>query len=515
MGQLIFLLFLGLSHLQVHQCLRFHSYFADDMVLQHNAPNKIWGFDALDEVHASMSCNAKNGIEMSEKVSGVVSADGIWTIELPPKSSIYVCNIEVSAAGEVTSIDGVLFGDVWICSGQSNMEQTMQNIMNSTEEIKNSAKYNTIRYMVVANTNAADVDDNADIDVQVLWSNPAGNNLHSMSAVCFLFARNIQDMMASEGQDPIPMGMVDSDWGGTRVEAWSSTETLDECNVDQSQCNEQSPQNCPSRLWNAMINPLKRTTVKGFLWYQGEANSGYNRDLYNCTFPAMIKSWRREFSTHSATAEDAPFGFVQLASWRPDELAAGFPVIRWHQTADVGYVPNDVLKNVFMSTPLDTYDSKEGYPGGIHPRYKQIVAERLAVAGMNVAYGFSSPYAPYGPFPSFTKFKAETFSLEITYEEAFTYNNKEISGFYVCKDTVENCDAGNSVSSWEELNKDSVAVLDDTNLSINLDAFKEEDTLSIAYIWRETPVKEYLGLPIYGVEPFYLPSPPWKMTVVQ
>merc|ERR1719295_1035907 len=102
MGRLIFLLFLGLSHLQVHQCLRFHSYFADGMVLQHNVPNKIWGFDALDEVHASITCVAKNGIELSEK----------------------------------------LFGVVWICSGQSNMEQNMGNIMNSTEEIENSAKYN-------------------------------------------------------------------------------------------------------------------------------------------------------------------------------------------------------------------------------------------------------------------------------------------------------------------------------------------------------------------------------------
>ena len=200
-----------------------------------------------------------------------------------------------------------------------------------------------------------------------------------------------------------------------------------------------------------MMNPLKKNAVTGFLWYQGEANGGYNRDLYNCTFPSMIDSWRQEFSSNSATSENAPFGFVQLASFRPDSLDAGFPVIRWHQTADQGYVPNDIMSNVFMASPLDTYDPKEGYPGGIHPRYKQIVAERLAVAGMNVAYHYSTPYAPFGPIPFTTEFEREVMEMVITYDEPITYTNTEISGFYACKSTAEDCDAGNSVATWIEI----------------------------------------------------------------
>jgi sialate O-acetylesterase len=102
---------------------------------------------------------------------------------------------------------------------------------------------------------------------------------------------------------------------------------------------------------------------------------------------------------------------VQLATFRPDTLDNGFSVIRslrdlhrakpsrWHQTADVGYVPNDRLVKVFMASPLDTYDNKEGYPGGLHPRNKQIVGQRLAMAGLNVAYGEES-YRPYGPVPT-------------------------------------------------------------------------------------------------------------------
>lgn len=311
------------------------------------------------------------------------------------------------------------------------------------------------------------------------------------------------------------MGMVDSDWGGTLIEAWMSQNALDACGVPQTECNEEHAQNCQTRLWNAMINPLKKNAVTGFLWYQGEANGGYNRDLYNCTFPSMIDSWRQEFSSNSATSENAPFGFVQLASFRPDSLDAGFPVIRWHQTADQGYVPNDIMSNVFMASPLDTYDPKEGYPGGIHPRYKQIVAERLAVAGMNVAYHYSTPYAPFGPIPFTTEFEREVMEMVITYDEPITYTNTEISGFYACKSTAEDCDAGNSVATWIEIEKKSVKVMDDQTLSINLESFLGETVLSLAYIWRETPVQEYLGLPIYGGEPFNLPSPPWKKTIYQ
>ena len=179
--------------------------------------------------------------------------------------------------------------------------------------------------------------------------------------------------------------------------SWTNTEVLDACDVPAgpepcSICEGcVGEQFCYSVLWNAMINPLKRNFVKGFLWYQGETNGGYggylgfNRDYYQCTFPTMIDSWRYEFSLHSMTDEAAPFGFVQLASWRPDTIEASFPVIRWHQTADHGFVPNEEMENVFMAVSLDTYDDKEDYPGNLHTRYKQIVAERLAVAVLSIA----------------------------------------------------------------------------------------------------------------------------------
>ena len=259
-----------------------------------------------------------------------------------------------------------------------------------------------------------------------------------------------------------------------------------------------------------MIHPLARVALKGFLWYQGEANAGFNRDIYNCTFPAMIDAWRELFSTNSNTAPDAPFGFVQLASWRPDNMDAGFPVIRWHLTADYGYVPNDRLQNVFMASPLDTYDDKGGYPGGIHPRYKQIVGERLAIAGMDVAYGMSLSPSPYGPLPSDVALDSGNQLITVLYVDNIVYDNTEISGFYVCQDNPTNCDSTNRLDNWIEVPREAVSQVNSNTLSINLE-FNADVVFSLAYAWRETPVKRYLGLPVYADDVYSLPSPPWKM----
>ena len=196
--------------------------------------------------------------------------------------------------------------------------------------------------------------------IQMPWSTADDSQaLYHMSAVCFLYAAYVYDVTG------VPMGLVDSDFGGTIIEAWSSPEALEACNV---QPHGTGDKNSNTVLWNAMINPLLRVSLKGFLWYQGESNGGHNRDLYNCTFPALINDWRLKFSQNSGTPADAPFGFVQIATQRADSINNNWSVVRWHQTADYGYAPNDAMHRVFMSTSLDTYDSASGYPGGGHPR---------------------------------------------------------------------------------------------------------------------------------------------------
>merc|ERR1711953_521229 len=492
--------------------LRMHSYFTPGMMMQRDVPTKVWGYDLVgDLVTAELACQEAGHDEVvTHRLRVVRSSAEVWEAELPPQPAAAVCEFRASSETEEIVLTDIMFGDIWLCSGQSNMEQNMYNIMNSSVEIAASASFTSIRFTVVKNAVSTEEDLDADVPLQQPWADPTdASSLGGMSAVCFLYARSLHQLWQAAGQEPVPLGLVDSDWGGTLIEAWSPPQSLASCDAPLP-CNEDAPQNCHNRLYNAMIHPLARVALKGFLWDQGEANTGFNRDIYNCTFPAMIDAWRELFSTNSNTEPDAPFGFVQLASWRPDNMDAGFPVIRWHLTADYGYVPNERLKNVFMASPLDTYDDKEGYPGGIHPRYKQIVGERLAVAGIYVAYGMQEePYRPYGPLPVSVDLDRVNMLIRVTYEDDIVFDNTEISGFYFCEDSPLNCDNTNSVARWTEIGKGAVMQFDSKTLSISI-AFTTEE-FSLAYAWRETPVKRYLGLPVYGDEAhFSLPSPPWK-----
>ena len=135
-------------------------------------------------------------------------------------------------------------------------------------------------------------------------------------------------------------GLVESNWGGTRIEAWMTRDTLDGCDIVP---NDPGNQNADTVLYNGMIHPLIRMSIKGVLWYQGEANTGWNRDKYQCTFPSMISLWRNLWSSNTPTATHFPFGFMQLST-SGINASPNFPVLRWHQTADKGHVPNDVLE---------------------------------------------------------------------------------------------------------------------------------------------------------------------------
>ena len=137
--------------------------------------------------------------------------------------------------------------------------------------------------------------------------------------------------------------MIESNWGGTKIEPWMTREPLDDCDIDDY-VDDAHPETSNTQIYNAMIHPLIRLSIKGALWYQGESNSGNNRDKYQCTFPSLITSWRQIWNENSPTSDSFPFGFMQLSTIDAGNTGPGIPVIRWHQTADMGYVPNDIMQ---------------------------------------------------------------------------------------------------------------------------------------------------------------------------
>jgi sialate O-acetylesterase len=130
------------------------------------------------------------------------------------------------------------------------------------------------------------------------------------------------------------------------------------------------------------------TTILGVIWYQGDSKAQYNTAFYNCTLPQMIKQLRSQWSIYSnrSTNENFPFGFIQLANWNAEIEAIGnYPWIRFHQTADYGYVPNPFISNLFIASAVDLADSPN-YHDQNYPRHKEDVSRRLVSGALNLAY---------------------------------------------------------------------------------------------------------------------------------
>ncbi|XP_060573099.1 sialate O-acetylesterase-like [Ruditapes philippinarum] len=355
--------------------LRFADYYESHMVLQ-MAPSRaqIWGYATSvgDTVTVDLNGTVAATATVAKRTDG--KAGGIWSALLPAHKAGGPITIDIRSNDGHATLTDVLFGDVWICSGQSNMAFTLGQVFNNSAELEHSSHFNNIRIMKVALRSSNTTVDKTPLAIH--WRTPAGSSTRYFSAVCLMFAEELAPHINR------PIGLIQTAWGGTPVEAWSSPDAIASCT---SKTKRATPHE-NSVLWNAMVNPLLKMTIYGAIWYQGEANIRHP-DAYACQFPAMIDDWRSKFNIASKhqTNQQFPFGFVQLAANANKTLHFGFPDLRWSQTAKYGYVPNPRLQNVFMAVAMDLPDYNSTF-GTIHPRDKQDVAKRLALAGRAVAY---------------------------------------------------------------------------------------------------------------------------------
>uniref|UniRef100_A0A8C3HBQ7 Sialic acid acetylesterase n=1 Tax=Chrysemys picta bellii TaxID=8478 RepID=A0A8C3HBQ7_CHRPI len=376
---------------------RFASYYGDHMVLQKKpAGAVVWGYgEAGANVTVSLSKDSKVIMKKMAQFS-------TWIVRAPADHGVpYSVMAEQHSREEPKNLTlrDIYFGDVWLCSGQSNMEMTVSQIINASKELSEAPLYPYVRVFTASLIQSeVELQDLAKIDLE--WSIPTAENLgHGnfsyFSAVCWLFGRHLYETLR------YPIGLVESSWGGSCIESWSSGRVLQECGGVPKRMEFLLPTllsgpKMPSVLWNAMIHPLLNMSLTGVIWYQGEANALVNTDLYNCTFPALIADWRRTFHAGSEgqTQSLFPFGFVQVTGSQGtdhgDRNRCSEP------TADYGYAPNKRMPNTFMAVAVDLCDEHSPY-GSIHPRDKQNVAYRLHLGARAVAYGekglvFQGPY---------------------------------------------------------------------------------------------------------------------------
>lgn len=337
----------------------------DNMVLQRNAEVPVWGWDtAGTEVTVSLG---------KAKVSAKADESGKWMVKLPAMKAGGPHEMTVAGSNTVT-VKNILFGEVWLCSGQSNMEWTVGRSNNPKEEIA-AAKHPNIRHIKIPHRPS----DKAESDVPSKgWEVCSPETVANFTAVGYFFGRHLQQEL------DVPIGLLGSNWGGTRIEPWTPPEGFKQVpalkeiadNLDKfptknakGAINHQSP----LALYNGMISPLLPYEIRGAIWYQGESNL---RDglLYEQKMYALIKGWRTIWNN-----PELPFYFVQIAPYHYGNADPGLLAELWEAQANVLSLPH-----TGMAVVTDIGNLKD-----IHPRNKQDVGKRLALWALAKNYGKS------------------------------------------------------------------------------------------------------------------------------
>jgi len=328
--------------------LKLPAVIGDNMVLQRDATAPVWGWAKPGDMVAVTFANQSQTTKAGD--------DGRWKVVLrelkvgdPQEMRI------TTTSGETVTLKNVLVGEVWICSGQSNMEMSVKRSKDSAKEIA-AAEYPKIRLFKVEREKAA----KPKTDCQGSWSECSPKTVGDFSGVGYFFARDLQKEIE------VPVGMIQASWGGTPAEFWTRREVLEADPVLKPLVGRGSV------LYNGMIAPIIPYGARGAIWYQGEANTT-RAYQYRTLLPAMIKNWRTDFARG-----DFPFGIVQLAPYRYGKRDPACCAELWEaQLLTVKNTPNTGL-----AVTTDIGDVRD-----IHPKNKQDVGNRLALWALGTVYG--------------------------------------------------------------------------------------------------------------------------------
>ncbi|MCF3648634.1 sialate O-acetylesterase [Synoicihabitans lomoniglobus] len=378
--------------------------FTDHAILQRDQPVPIWGTADPDEIVTVSFAG--------QAVATTADAEGKWLVSLLPMPANASGQSLTVSSDTMIVLDDILVGDLWLCGGQSNMEWPLRNANDAEAEIA-AAQYPLIRHIKIERRIARD----PITEARGSWTMCTPDTAPHFTAVGYFFARKLQAELN------VPIGLVNSNWGGTPVEAWlppsalqsletrvlaashqavsyhrfaqqlaSYQERLIEWETRRTaavKVGENSEEPAPSAPWtpgaenhtavlnNGMIAPLAPAALRGVIWYQGEANAD-QPETYRALFSAMITSWREQFQQ-----PDLPFYWVQLANFGSAEND-GWAFLREAQTQTLE------LPHTGQAVIIDIGDAKD-----IHPRNKQDVGDRLARLALARDYG--RPVEDSGP----------------------------------------------------------------------------------------------------------------------
>jgi sialate O-acetylesterase len=387
----LFVTFGILSHFQVNAALKLPALIGNNMVLQQNATINVWGWADEGE-----TISIKAGW-LQTAVFATTSADGKWETSIKTPSAGGPYKMEIAGRDYTITIENVLIGEVWVCSGQSNMEFTLRGLggwalypREVREDVKNCTSVRL--FTVKRDTSAIPL-----ADCKGNWSQADTNTVNDFSATAWFYGSYLNKKLG------VPVGLIVSAWGGTPAEVWTPVENIKSepdlgFYLNHFNGNQWWP-GTPGVLYNAMIHPLLNYTIKGAIWYQGESNAKDAR-FYPTLMNTLITSWRKNWGVG-----EFPFYFVQIAPFNYGEPFTG-ALLREAQLKCLS------TPNTGMAVTMDI----AGDVNDIHPKNKLDVGKRLANWALNNTYGIKE-VGFSGPIYKEMKIAGSSISVSFQYAE--------------------------------------------------------------------------------------------------
>ena len=334
--------------------IEFDSRFSDGMVIQRGEPVSVDGGGAAPgEVSVSLGTRTRRA---------AVAADGSWSVDFDPLEAGGPHSIRARDGSGEAVIEDVLVGDVWVFAGQSNMQMGLDEVVGGPAEIEAADPSLPVRLLTVPKAAAEQPQER----LAAGWRQVSPDSLRKFSAVAWFFAKHLrQDPALAE----VPLGLIDSSFGGTAIEGWTPAGMLPE--LPEEQLSASMFGIPPAQLFNGMIAPLCRYRVKGVAWYQGEANAG-KPAVHAPLLGHLIGSWRREWKQPGL-----PFLVVQLPAF---EGRMGGHDFSWLREAQAQAC--DRTDRAWLAV---SYDTTRGFD--LHPREKEEIGRRLSLLARREVYG--------------------------------------------------------------------------------------------------------------------------------
>jgi sialate O-acetylesterase len=446
-----------------HAAVKPHGLVSEGMVLQQQTQAPLWG--SADE-------GEDVTVTFRDKDYKATALGGKWSVKVETGKAGGPFPLTIAGKTNKVELKNVLVGEVWVCSGQSNMEWTVMNARDSEDVIRHSGDPQLRLFTVPKLASPTLVE-----DVPPGWKECGPDAVIGFSAVAYFFGRDLRKSLG------VPVGLIHTSWGGTPAEAWTRRAVLEGnaelkgmadgydqavkgyyaalpsyadalakyhdavANAAKEQKEAPPPpgppqfpgrnQNSPSTLYNGMIAPLVPYAIKGAIWYQGESNAG-RAYQYRTLFPAMIQNWRDDWKQG-----DFPFLFVQLAPWGARGDTTG---VTWAELREAQLLTTQKLKNTGMAVITDVGEEYD-----IHPRKKEPVGHRLALAAEGIAYGQKVDYTG----PLYDKMKVEDGKAVLSFRNVgggLVAKGGPLEGFTVAGDD------GKFVKAEAEVKGDTVVV---------------------------------------------------------